>query len=1138
MGRLSALVENTTTQDFEKLHEEISFDEYLDKCYANPKLVRNSFQRIYDMIVSEGTNELERYRKKVVTYKFFENHPQIKIFGIEEQLEALVSHFKGAAGGFGPEKRILLLCGPVGSSKSTILRLIKRGLEAYSRIDDGALYTFKWVNLPAGAEGIYTSDNCCCPMNEEPLKLIPIEIRKKILTDLNKILRDKASDKEKSTVYNLHVDGELDPKCKFFYEKLLEQYKGDWSKVIANHIVVKRMHYSETNRVGIASFQPKDEKNQDSTELTGDINFALLPTFGSDSDPRCVVGETYVSTNKGYVQIGNMIPSYLKEDEFGDALSENLSITSIDGVEKIDSYYYGGEKQVMRLTTKLGYTITASQNHKLFVMNENGKQVWKKMSNISSTDYVALFRGSSVFSENNHTFESYEPEYYGNERNKPTFPQKTSSKLGYLFGLWIGDGHYYVNEEKHQYSFGWTQLEPERRQKFAEIFSELFGVEINAKISKDHSPYLEIGSKNLYKWLTQIAGLTGKSVTKLIPSCILQSTKEVILSCLQGLWETDGTISNRKEKHNHSNVASFVSCSKILCSQIQTLLLGFGVVSSLRKSAENTYIVSVYGKNVNILCELIPSLKERFTQGELTDHKSSPNVDVIPNIKPLMKTVYKFSKNKDDLKARFSGNIHDKKKLNVSYDTLKDFVETVECGEAAVEEYNALKSICESNYVWLPVQDCVLDGFQKVFDFTVDNTHAYWANGFVSHNCFSFDGEFQVANRGIIEFIEMLKLEVAFLYDLLGASQEQSVKPKKFAQISIDEAIVGHTNIPEYEKLKNNQYMEALKDRTVKIEIPYLLEWQNELKVLEQDYNSEKIAQHIAPHTLEIAALFAVLTRLDEDKDSKISLVEKAELYDGKMLPGWTIDRVKELKEKNPQEGISGLSARYIQDKISSTLSSRHDYINPFMVLNALKSGLESHSLITNKDIVRKYQNCITLTTKKLDDILKHEVQKALVGDEEAIVRLCSNYIDNLMAYINKSKITNKITGREESPDEKLMRSIESKIDVPEATCDDFRRMIAAFIGDLAIKQKIFRWDSNALLKKALEAKLFEDTKDHIKISAFSSGASTVDADVQKKIDAVKQRLIEKYGYNEQSATDVLEYVSSIFARGDLADEE
>jgi len=690
MGRLNTFITNNTTNDFEKLYEEMSFDQYLDKCYENPKLVRNSFQRIYDMIVSQGSYEIDRYRKKVVVYKFFESNPQIKIFGIEEQLEQLVSHFKGAAGGFGPEKRILLLCGPVGSSKSTILRLLKRGLENYSKTEEGALYTFSWVNLPTGSTGLYTTDVCECPMNEEPLKLIPLEIRNKILGDLNKVLRDSYTSQGQNAPYTLSCVGDLDPKCKFFFDKLLKKYNGNWSEVIKNHIVVKRIQYSEANRVGIASFQPKDEKNQDSTELTGDINFALLPTFGSDSDSRV----------------------------------------------------------------------------------------------------------------------------------------------------------------------------------------------------------------------------------------------------------------------------------------------------------------------------------------------------------------------------------------------------------------------------------------------------------------FSFDGEFEVANRGIIEFIEMLKLEVAFLYDLLGASQEQSIKPKKFPQIAIDEAIVGHTNIPEYEKLKGNQYMEALKDRTVKIEIPYLLEWSKELKVLEQDYNSERIPQHIAPHTLEIAALFAVLTRLEEDRDSKINLVEKAELYDGKMLPGWTVDRVKELREKNPLEGMNGLSARYIQDKISTTLSGRHDYINPFMVLNALKSGLDSHSLINNKDLIRKYQNCITLTTKKLDDILKREVQKALVGDEEAIVRLCTNYIDNLMAYISKTKITNKITGREESPDEKLMRSIESKIDVPESTCDDFRRMIAAFIGDLAVKNKQFKWDSNALLKRALEAKLFEDTKDHIKLSAFSSGATTVDADVQKKIDAVKARLVDKHGYNTQSATDVLDYVSSIFARGDLADDE
>jgi serine protein kinase len=209
------------------------------------------------------------------------------------------------------------------------------------------------------------------------------------------------------------------------------------------------------------------------------------------------------------------------------------------------------------------------------------------------------------------------------------------------------------------------------------------------------------------------------------------------------------------------------------------------------------------------------------------------------------------------------------------------------------------------------------------------------------------------------------------------------------------------------------------------------------------------------------------------------------------------------------------------------------------MVLNALKDGLENNSLITNKDQVVRYNTCIDLASKKLDEILKSEVQKALVGDEEAVVRLCSNYIDNLMAYINRSKVKNPYTGREESPDERFMRNIETKIDIPENGVDDFRRMIAGFIGELAHRGKIFTWDSNPLLKKAFESKLYEDTKDHIKLSALHvSGASVVDPKIQEKIDAVKSRLIKEHGYNEQSARDVLDYVGSIFARGDIADQD
>ena len=132
---------------------------------------------------------------------------------------------------------------------------------------------------------------------------------------------------------------------------------------------------------------------------------------------------------------------------------------------------------------------------------------------------------------------------------------------------------------------------------------------------------------------------------------------------------------------------------------------------------------------------------------------------------------------------------------------------------------------------------------------------------------FNFDGEFNIANRGIVEFVEVLKLDVAFLYDLLGASQEHRIKPKKFAQTDIDEVIIGHTNEAEYKRLVNNEFMEALRDRTIKIDIPYITRLSDEIRIYEKDFNGDKVrGKHIAPHTLEVAAMWAVLTRLEEPK--------------------------------------------------------------------------------------------------------------------------------------------------------------------------------------------------------------------------------------------------------------------------------
>src|SRR5213594_1726109 len=400
--------------------------------------------------------------------------------------------------------------------------------------------------------------------------------------------------------------------------------------------------------------------------------------------------------------------------------------------------------------------------------------------------------------------------------------------------------------------------------------------------------------------------------------------------------------------------------------------------------------------------------------------------------------------------------------------------------------------------------------------------------------CFNFDGELNIANRGLVEFIEVLKLDVAFLYDLLGASQEHKIKPKKFAQTDIDEVILGHTNEPEYRRLQSNEFMEALRDRTVKIDIPYVTKLSDEIQIYQKDYNERRVqGKHLAPHTLEMAAMWAVLTRLEEPKKANLTRLQKLKLYNGKTLPGFTEDNVRELKDEAIREGMMGISPRYVQDKISNALvvHPEESCVNPFMVLNELEEGLKHHSLISQEEQRKQCAQLLGVVKEEYENIVKNEVQRAIAADEEALQRLSSNYLDNVRAYTLKEKVRNKYTGQKEEPDERLMRSIEQKIDIPESRKDDFRREIMNYIGALAIEGRQFNYRTNERLYKALELKLFEDQKDTIKLTSLVSSA--VDQATQEKIDVVKGRLVRNYGYCEVCATDVLNFVASIFARGD-----
>lgn len=666
--------------EFKKEHEELNwtgtFRQYLDMVSENPMIARSAFQRTYDMIESYGYETYVEYKKQITHWKFWDDpidNGKDAIFGLDVHLQKLVNTIKAGAYRYGPEKRVILLHGPVGSSKSTIARLLKKGLELYSRTPEGAMYSFDWVDIGDICE---MENEFRSPMNEEPLLVIPAEHRGAVVEMINE---GRARGAE------IRPEGDLCPPSRYIYHKLIEHYDGDWEKVVEKHVRVRRLVLSEKDRIGVGTFQPKDEKNQDSTELTGDINYRKIAVYGSDSDPRA----------------------------------------------------------------------------------------------------------------------------------------------------------------------------------------------------------------------------------------------------------------------------------------------------------------------------------------------------------------------------------------------------------------------------------------------------------------FNFDGEFNIANRGIIEFIEVLKLDVAFLYDLLTASQEHKIKPKKFAQTDIDQLILGHTNEPEFRKLQSNEFMEALRDRTVKIDIPYITKLDQEMKIYQKDFNAKSVPHiHIAPHTVEMAAMWAILTRLETPKKANLTLLQKLKLYNGKTSQQFTEDNIKELRKETTREGLDGISPRYIQDKISNALivDKGNGCVNPFIILNELESGLKAHSLINDEEIKKHYSELLAEVKREYEDIVKHEVQRAISADESAIDKLCGNYIDNIKAYVQREKIKNPYTGADEEPDERLMRSIEEKIDIAEARKDDFRREIMNYIGALALEGKPFDFRSNERLHKALELKLFEDQKDTIKLTTLVS--NVVDKETQAKIDVVKNRLIKNYGYCEICANDALSFVSSIFARG------
>ncbi|GBG06520.1 protein prkA [Paenibacillus sp. MY03] len=395
---------------------------------------------------------------------------------------------------------------------------------------------------------------------------------------------------------------------------------------------------------------------------------------------------------------------------------------------------------------------------------------------------------------------------------------------------------------------------------------------------------------------------------------------------------------------------------------------------------------------------------------------------------------------------------------------------------------------------------------------------------------YRFDGELNKANRGLMEFQEMLKCDEKFLWNLLSLTQEGNFKAGRFALISADELIIAHTNESEYKAFISNKKNEALQSRMIVMPIPYNLKVSEEEKIYDKLISQSDMRHiHIAPHALKSAAIFSIMTRLKETKKQGMDIVKKMRMYDGQEVEGFKEADLKEMQNEYAEEGMSGIDPRYVINRISSALIKQDmQCINALDVLRALKEGLDQHPSITKEERER-YLNFISIARKEYDGLAKKEIQKAFVYSfEESARTLFENYLDNIEAYCNWAKIKDPLTGEELDPDERLMRSIEEQIGVSENAKKAFREEILIRISSYSRKGRKFDFTSHERLREAVEKKLFTDLKDIVKIT---TSTKTPDESQLKRINEVSKRLIDEHSYCPVCANELLRYVGSLLNR-------
>jgi serine protein kinase len=389
------------------------------------------------------------------------------------------------------------------------------------------------------------------------------------------------------------------------------------------------------------------------------------------------------------------------------------------------------------------------------------------------------------------------------------------------------------------------------------------------------------------------------------------------------------------------------------------------------------------------------------------------------------------------------------------------------------------------------------------------------------------NGAFNVGNRGLVEFIEVFKNEAEYLHTMITATQEKFIPaPGRHGTVYVDTVIAAHSNEAEWQKFRGDHTNEAILDRIVVVKVPYNLRLREEVKIYEKMLRQSDFRAHIAPHTLEVVSMFAVLTRLEPT--AKCDLTTKLRLYDGEEVveKGKTLKiNVRELQEEARREGMFGISTRFIMKALDNALTDSPDPegINPINVREALINMVKGGDL--PDDTRKQYLEFLQDTLHKVYlEILEKEITKAFVYSfEEQADALFQNYLDHAEAYVNKTRVKDRNTGEELQPDEGFLKSVEEQIAIIGSAADGFRQEVMAYLWASSRRGKKVSYHSYEPLKEAIEKKLMSSVRD---MSRIITKARTRDEEQAKKYDDLVAALIER-GYNEYSADVILKYAAN-----------